>query len=368
MSSGQTETPLAKLLKEEIRQHGPIPVSRYMQACLTHEEFGYYRSQQAIGSAGDFITAPEISQIFGELIGLWCAAVWQQMGQPSRVHVVELGPGRGTLMSDALRSSGILPAFVLARRVHLVEVNRTLRDLQKEKLARWSQDLTWHDDWPARSVFGDDPVIVIGNEFLDALPADQAVFQSGQWKSRLVGLNDENAFEFCVGSVADGDWGPDGSEGDVRMRSPAQDALVGALAGAAAQCALAALFIDYGADRAGEADLLQAVRAHKYVPVFEAPGECDLTVPVEFSVIKAAALANGLAVDGPVPQAEFLGRLGAVERASRLMAANPDKAGLIDSGLARLLAPSGMGSHFKVLGLRSSYCPALPGLEASSGD
>ncbi len=363
MSGEQSDTPLARLLKGEIRQHGPISVSRYMQACLTHEEFGYYRSKQAIGSAGDFITAPEISQIFGELIGLWCAAVWQQLGQPARVHLVELGPGRGTLMADALRSSGILPAFVLARRVHLVEVNGTLRDMQKEKLASWASDLTWHEAWPEDSVFGDDPVIVIGNEFLDALPADQAVFQSGRWKSRMVGLDGEGAFQFTAGGAANGDWGSDGIEGEVRLRSPAQDALIGKLAHAAGQRPLVALFIDYGADRAGTGDLLQAVRAHKYVPVFEAPGDCDLTVPVDFSAVGQSARTHGLSVDGPVPQAEFLGRLGAVERASRLMSFNPGKAGTIDSGLARLLAPGGMGSHFKVIGLRSSHVPVLPGLE-----
>jgi len=362
-----TDTPLATKLKARIVRDGPIGVAHYMETCLGDPEHGYYRRRPAIGAAGDFVTAPEISQVFGELIGLWCAVVWQQMGSPPRLNLVELGPGRGTLMRDALRATRVVPGFRNALSVHLVDSNATLRETQATTLADAGVPLTFHDD-AQDARLPDGPTLLVANEFLDALPVAQSVFVGGQWCMRHVTLADDGGFAF----VADAASGPapvatpSGSapqEGDVLEICAGHARLAETLlAPLAARGALAALFIDYGHTATAFGDTLQGVAGQTHVSPFHAPGETDLSAQVDFEHFAAACRGAGLSTDGPSPQAEFLGRLGLIERASRLMAANPLRAAEIEAGALRLMQPSGMGSRFLALGVRSREVPALPGL------
>ncbi|MFA5898565.1 MAG: SAM-dependent methyltransferase [Hyphomicrobium sp.] len=356
-------TPLALKLAERIARAGPISVADFVAACLQDADFGYYRRKAAIGAEGDFVTAPEISQVFGELIGLWCAVVWQQMGGPPKVRLVELGPGRGTLMRDALRAARLVPAFIAALSVELVESNATLEEAQRQTLDGEQVPVTWA---PA-IVPGDGPVILIANEFLDVLPAEQLVFRQGAWCVRCVGLDASNRLVFVDGPVLTDARLPqsvsapaDGDIFETRQRAFADLARQLASAGQP----VAGLFIDYGHQVSGLGDTLQAVAAHRYADPLENPGEADLTVQVDFAAFDAVMRACGFHCDGPVPQGEFLGRLGAVERASRLMAANPGQAAAIEVGLARLMGPTGMGSRFQVIGIRSVDLAPLPALAA----
>jgi NADH dehydrogenase [ubiquinone] 1 alpha subcomplex assembly factor 7 len=367
-----TETPLARKLKERIRREGPIGVDAYMRACLTDPEHGYYSRKAAIGGTGDFITAPEISQVFGELIGLWCAVVWRQMGAPSRLDLVELGPGRGTLMRDALRAARIVPGFFDALSLHLVDSNAALGEAQRATLAGAGVTLSFHDDAaalsdPARVPLG--PAILIANEFLDALPIAQLEHRDGVWRERCVGLAADGSEQltFSLGATVPPQPGlPSGDgppEGAILETSEAQRALASdVLAARAGAGPLACLFIDYGHAATGFGDTLQGIAGHAHASPFHAPGETDLSAQVDFAQFVTACRDAGLGVDGPVPQAEFLGRLGIVERASRLMSANPSKAGAIEAGVQRLMAPNGMGSRFLAIGVRSADLAPLPGL------
>ena len=354
-------TPLALKLADRIGRNGPIPAADYVEACLQDPEHGYYRRQIAIGAEGDFVTAPEISQVFGELVGLWCAVVWQQMGSPAAIRLVELGPGRGTLMRDALRAVRLVQAFRDALRVEFIETNTTLIDVQRATLADAGIPVAWCDDLTEDT----SPTIVIANEFLDTLPVEQLIFRDGAWKERLVGLNARGGLTFLDGSRAADAELPPGlpgpSEGDVlETRRRAFDGLARMLAKLGAP--IAGLFIDYGHAKPGYGDTLQAVAGHRYAGPFEAPGEADLTAQVDFAAFADALHEHDIACDGPVSQCEFLGRLGAVERASRLMAANPARAGDIEAAIARLMAPMGMGGRFQVLGIRSVDLGLLPAL------
>ena len=356
-------TPLAHKLAVRIARDGPIGVDEYMQACLQDPEHGYYRRQTAIGRAGDFVTAPEISQVFGELVGLWCAVVWQQMASPQAVRLIELGPGRGSLMRDALRAARLVPAFRAALRVELVESNAALEPIQRATLSGDDVPLRWSAD----ILSGAGPVIVIANEFIDTLAAAQWVFRAGSWRARCVGLDPAGNLAFVDGAPHAGLKLPPGTpepgDGDIFEERTA------ALAGFADKLAalgapLAALFIDYGHTRSGFGDTLQAVQAHRHTDPLQSPGEADLTSQVDFAAFAAAMRARGFACDGPVAQGEFLGRLGITERASRLMAANPAKAAQIEVDIARLTAPGGMGGRFQAIGIRSPQLAALPALEA----
>ena len=351
-------TPLARHLAERITRDGPISVADYIDVCLQHPEHGYYRRQAAIGAAADFVTAPEISQVFGELIGLWCAVVWQQMGAPASLRLIELGPGRGTLMRDALRAARLVPAFRAALRVELVETNETLQQMQREALRNEDVPIAWG----AKLTAADGPAIVIANEFLDTLPADQFVRRKAAWHMRCVGLDASGDLQFVDGPEAETDIPaslPAPSEGAIyEHRRTAFARLAEALT--ALGTPLAGLFIDYGHIEPNYGDTLQAILAHRYTDPLQTPGQADLTLQVDFTAFAHAVEAAGLRCDGPLPQAEFLGRLGAVERASRLMAANPARAAEIESGIARLLAPTGMGARFQVLGIRSVDVSPLP--------
>ncbi|MGE3701791.1 MAG: class I SAM-dependent methyltransferase [Hyphomicrobiaceae bacterium] len=384
----RTEAPLLAILRARIAERGPLPVDDYMHLCLADPDHGYWQQGGIIGAEGDFITAPEISQIFGELIGLWSVVAWQGMGQPSPVRLIELGPGRGTLMRDALRAARVVPGFLDAATVHLVEVSRPLREAQRQTLALpgsgvrptlspspqggeetpamgrgrvcgWgAAAIAWHD---ALEEVPPGPAIIIANEFLDALPIRQLVRNGHGWRERVVEIDAHNQLRFGTGErrdVAEHACSSTPQRGDILELRPAEHALLASLAKRAAP--LVALFVDYGPAESGYGDTLQAVRRHAWVDPLTDPGRVDLTAHVQFARLAHAAHAVGLATDGPMPQAEFLGRLGIAERAARLMSANPAIAAAIEAGAQRLLSPTGMGGLFKALAVRSPSLPPPP--------
>ena len=360
-AAAHAATALARRLAERIAQDGPISVAVYMQACLQDPEHGYYRRRMAVGGAGDFVTAPEISQVFGELIGLWCAVVWQQMGAPNAVRLIELGPGRGTLMRDTLRAARLVPEFRAALSIELVESNAALAAIQRTTLGGEDNALRWCAELEP----GAAPAIVVANEFLDTLPVTQWVFRDGAWRTRCVGLDAAGALTYVDGApdpriTLPSNIGPPHA-GDIwESRDAALAGFAGRLAAVGAPAA--ALFIDYGHAQPGLGDTLQAISGHRYTDPLHAPGEADLTSQVDFAAFAEAIGAQHLACDGPIPQAEFLGRLGIIERASRLMAANPTKAAQIETAIARLIAPGGMGTRFQAIGVRSRDVAPLPAL------
>ncbi len=360
-------TPLEAEIRAMIALDGPITVERYMALCLAHPVHGYYLTREPLGAHGDFITAPEISQMFGELIGLWAAAVWQRMGEPERLSLVELGPGRGTLMADALRAAAVLPGFASAIAVELVETSPTLRARQQITLENLATPITWHRDI---GTLPDGPAIIIANEFFDALPIHQAVKDKSGWRERMVGTDEENRLAFAVhpdpisnlqavAPIATPD-APDGAF--VEWRS---DHIATELARRLMKVGGAALVIDYGYTQPRFGETLQAVRHHAYADPLDAPGEADLTALVDLTALAASARAMGAAVHGPVSQGDFLRRLGIESRAEKLKAhATPEQASDIESSLARLTqGGEGMGELFKALAIADPSLAALPGFE-----
>lgn len=354
-------TPLAALLRRRIAAEGPITVAAYMELALAHPEFGYYRGRDPLGRGGDFTTAPEISQIFGELVGLWCATVWQMMGAPAPVRLVELGPGRGTLMADLLRAARMVPAFRDAVDVHLVETSPALREKQRQALP--DARPRWHD---RLEEVPDGPLLVVANEFFDALPIHQYVRDGGAWRERMVDVAGEDGFRFVPGPVVAPDLPPAmraAPDGAIAEAGPAGRAVARHLGHRLATRGGAALIIDYGPAESACGDSLQAVRGHAFHPVLADPGEADVTAHVDFaSLARAATPARA---HGPVTQARFLRRLGAELRAEQLARANPAKAAAIVGGCSRLIDPAEMGTLFKVLALAHPALPVPPGFEAA---
>jgi NADH dehydrogenase [ubiquinone] 1 alpha subcomplex assembly factor 7 len=351
-------TPLQRQLVHMIRQDGPISVEQYMAMCLGH----YYGTRDPFGAAGDFTTAPEISQMFGELIGLWAADLWQRMGAPASVRLVELGPGRGTLMADMLRVSRALPGFTKALEVHLVETSPVLRARQGEALASFGKQPVWHDSIDAAL---EGPVILIANEFLDALPVRQFQRANGGWHERLVGLDGEGnlAFGLQVAKAAEFGGAPDGT---IIEKAEIAAGMVSAIAAHVAREGGAALFIDYGSMIGGTGDTLQAVKRHKSVGVFDEPGEADLTVQVDFAAMARVAAQQGAVVAGPVTQGAFLAELGLQQRADALKSpASAAQAAAVDAAVARLTAPAttGMGELFKVMAVAHPALTVMAGFQ-----
>lgn len=323
----------------------------------------------------DFTTAPEISQVFGEILGLWAAVAWQQIDRPDPVLLVELGPGRGTLMADALRAVGrVAPAFRAALRLHLVEASPRLRALQAEQLP----EAVWHEDAAA---LPHGPLLLVANEFLDALPIRQFVQRGERWMERFVedgkfvevdGLRPPNPlpqeeWESLAATwmktappLAGGGWG----EGAIREISEPALALASMLATRLTVHPGAALFLDYGPERSAPGDSLQALRNGRAADPLTEPGTADLTAHVDFAAVAAAAGEAGATVHGPLPQGLFLTRLGLFQRTDRLARGQPPAraAGLIDAA-QRLAEPNRMGRLFKALALTSPGCPVPPGFE-----
>lgn len=360
-------TPLEKELRRLIAVGGPMPVSRYMSLCLTHPQYGYYVTRDPFGADGDFTTAPEISQIFGELLGLWALSVWRMLNEPERINLIELGPGRGTMMRDALRAARVLPEFRKALSVHMVEVSPTLERLQRDNLSDTGVPVNWH-----RNLLEvpEGPAIILANEYLDALPVHQVVKQSDGWHERVIGL-DANG-DLALGLAAD-----PLPQFDRFLPKKIKEAPIGAIfewrddlhafdIARRVRDDGAALIIDYGHAEADIGETLQAVNGHEFADLLSMPGGSDITAHVDFYTFGQAAGTMGVAVQGPVTQARFLRSLGLDARADALRrGATPEQAASITSGVSRLTegGRTGMGELFKVMAICDPKLGLLPGFE-----
>ncbi len=344
-------------LRSQISQTGPVTVARYMDEALVNPRWGYYRNRDPLGRGGDFITAPEMSQMFGELIGLWCAVLWQSMGQPAPLRLVELGPGRGTLMVDLLRAARSVEGFIDALDVHLVETSPVLRQCQTEALG---QRATWHDSFD--QVPGG-PLLLVANEFFDALPVRQFEKRDGAWHERLVDIDPgSGGLRFVLGSPGPLPEVPgNGTDGDIFEVSSTSLVITESIGARLAATGGAALVIDYGHARSGFGDTLQAVKAHEYHPALESPGEADLTAHVDFEALGQAFRQGGARTFAPLGQGAFLEGLDIGARTEMLaQAATPDQAETLQTTLSRLTAADAMGALFKVLAAVHPGLPAPP--------
>jgi NADH dehydrogenase [ubiquinone] 1 alpha subcomplex assembly factor 7 len=346
---------LGRLIARRIALAGPIPVADFMAEALGHPRLGYYRKALALGAGGDFTTAPEISQMFGELLGAWLAERWQAIGRPSPCLLVELGPGRGVLLADALRATRAVPGFHAALQIHLVEINETLRELQRTALAAHAP--VWHERFDSVPT---GPMLLIANEFFDALPVRQFQRTPAGWAERMIGLAaDGEALRFALApgpSPFAALLPPAVEPGAAVELSPAAIGLGTAIGAQLAEYGGWALVIDYGriglGFGLGLGFSLQAVRGHRGVDVLDRPGETDLSAHVDFEAIAAAAAGAGARVLGPASQGDFLRHIGIQRRAETLKArATPSQAVAIDAALDRLIAPDQMGTLFRVLAL-----------------
>lgn len=365
-------TPLDGLVRRMIAQDGPMPVAQFMALALQHPDHGYYRQAAPIGRAGDFITAPEISQVFGELVGLWLASAWDQASQPKRCYLVDAGPGRGVLMVDALRAAKrTMPDFAKAAMLYLLESNHTLRAVQDQALSDvypyWVDSL---DSIPNGQLF------LVANEFLDALPVQQLVMTEQGWRERVVGCDAEERLFFAAGGDPTGSLmaaglrvPPDAGIGDIHEVQPVALAFVRELAERLASRRGAALIVDYAATPSSEGkagrSTLRGIRGHRLVDPLSKLGETDLTVDVDFAAIASVAREAGAAVHGPVPQGEFLQALGVeARRAALKRSATPEQAVEIDTAIDRLVDPAAMGTVFKAMAIATPSLRVLPGFPA----
>jgi SAM-dependent MidA family methyltransferase len=355
-------------IRRRIAQGGPMPVAQYMELCLTDPKYGYYVTRDPLGSSGDFITAPEISQMFGELIGIWAAAAWRMMGSPENVRLVELGPGRGTMMLDALRAARVMPEFRSAVAAHFVEVSPVLETLQRLALGSSDVPVSWHK---SLADVPDGPLIVIANEFFDALPVHQAVMCADGWHERVIKIDESDNLHFSIARdpiplfdefLPEGlrpakigeifEWRADRMALELSRRIVRSDGV--------------ALIIDYGHVASAIGDTLQAIGAHEFASPLRSSGTVDLTAHVDFQALVRAAESMHARVHGPIEQGEFLYRLGIEQRAATLKAGAPhEQAVAIQSALVRLTSAerTGMGRMIKVLGLSGPNIDILPGLE-----
>ena len=345
-------TALKDRLRQLIATAGPITVSDYMAACLFDPQAGYYTTREPFGAAGDFTTAPEISQMFGELVAVWAYSAWAALGRPMPMTLAEIGPGRGTLMADMLRTLDRLDTgFVTRARVALVEASPRLAELQREKLASGRGRPTWYSEISQLAAL---PLVIVGNELFDAVPVRQFVRTAQGWRERMVGLGDDGALRFMAG-IAGIDAGllpPDAAaapEGAIFEIAPAREALMAEISARIARDGGAALFIDYGHLSPGLGDTLQAMRNHAYDDALAHPGEADLTSHVDFFALARIAAAHGLEAR-TATQAQFLLGLGLLERAGALGTTAGEKTReRLRGEVERLAGPEAMGNLFKVL-------------------
>lgn len=348
-------------IQRRIAEHGPVDVAEFMRLALSEPGIGYYATRDPLGAAGDFITAPEISQMFGEMIGLWCVDLWEKLGRPDPFLLVELGPGRGTLMADALRAARVRPEFLRAMRLHLVEISAPLRAQQAQRLDALAP--VWHD---AAATLPAGPMILIGNEFLDALPIHQFRMTENGWRERAVeSAQDELAWTHIAPGRELDLLRPEhraARPGDIAEVCPAAVSLARSIAERFAQDSGAALFFDYGPTRSGLGDSLQALRGHRPADPLREAGQADLTAHVDFAALAEAARGHGAKAFGPVGQGPFLQVLGIEQRASMLAAkAGAEDRAAIAAALHRLIAPAQMGSLFKVLAIAAPQLTELAG-------
>jgi NADH dehydrogenase [ubiquinone] 1 alpha subcomplex assembly factor 7 len=359
-------SPLLSEIKKLIKSSGPMPVWRYMELCLTHPRHGYYVSRDPLGREGDFTTSPEVSQMFGELLGLWSASIWKAIGSPPLLRLVELGPGRGTMMADALRALRVLPPLYQSLSIHLVEINPVLREKQRATLSG-VRNISWHDtvdDVP------DGPAVILANEYFDVLPIHQVVKRESGWHERVVEIDPNGKLVFSAATEpmprfelllpplvrtapagAVFEWRPDTEIMKIASRVRDQDG--------------AALIIDYGHLRSDAGDTFQAIARHSFTDPLKNPGQADVTAHVDFQALVRAAEDLGARVHGPVTQGDFLKRLGIEARAAGLMAkASPEIASDIAGALKRLTdsGRGGMGSMFKAVAISDPRLSGIAGL------
>jgi NADH dehydrogenase [ubiquinone] 1 alpha subcomplex assembly factor 7 len=361
-------SPLEAEIRRLISVAGPMPVAHYVELCLTHPEHGYYMRQDPFGASGDFTTGPEISQMFGELAGLWAAHVFKMMGSPDTVRLVELGPGRGTMMVDALRAAKAAPAFRRAISVHLVEISPVLERQQRRTLGGLDVPIVWHN---ALTEVPEGPVIALANEFIDALPVHQAIKRPDGWHERVIEVDSGGKLVFGLAYDALPHFeqvlpkqvreAPVGSLYEWRADHTAHE-----LGRRVAREGGAALVMDYGQVQSYVGDTLQAVRNHAFSDPLATPGMADITAHVDFQALADAAESMGAAVHGPVTQGVFLRRLGIDARTAALRNTAPkEKLADIEAAYARLTGggPAGMGELFKVMAIADRKLGPLPGLE-----
>ena len=359
---------LDKIIKDHIRQNGPINMGEYMALCLGHPEHGYYMTRDPFGADGDFTTAPEISQMFGELIGAWLADTWMKMGSPEKVTVMECGPGRGTLMEDALRATQSVPGFHEAVQLHLLEMSPILRQAQEKRLSAYGA--TWHSE--PESVPLDSPLLIIGNEFLDALPVRQLVLNDTGWHEKMINLDINDAYRLyeieadkeVIDHLPDMLIPP--QIGDQVEVSLEQKAFLQKIMNMLLKQGGNALFLDYGFNHSVSGDTIQAVRDHRFCDVLESPGEADITAHVNFAEVSRFAMEKNMVVHGPVSQADFLQRLGIGVRAEKLsQGATEAQRVEIEEAVKRLTGTKTeskeMGELFKVIAFSSSPDISLAG-------
>ena len=366
---------LATLLRRRIERGGPISLAEYMTLALSHRDHGYYQHRDPFGTSGDFITAPEISQVFGELLGGWCAVLWEAMGSPSTLRLIEAGPGRGTLMQDALRVACRNRGFRKALHLHLVETSGALRDVQARALAEFQP--VFHDHLDA---VPDGPTLLLANEFFDALPIRQYERTADGWRERLVTVSPVTVSPvtggFCF-TLADAVTSP------LQIPDPVRDAPIGSrveislpalslahgLGERVRRCGGAALVLDYGSPVTTPGESFQSVRDHRFHDPFANPGEADLTAHVDFQALGEAARESGARVPASVPQGIFLERLGIGPRAEQLaQSADPATATAIHAACHRLIDREGMGTLFQVLAIAHPDLVAIAGFDAAPND
>ncbi len=346
-------------LKKRLKDIGPISVAEYMTLCLLDPKDGYYPTRDPLGSEGDFITAPEISQMFGEVLGLWCIQSWKDMGAPERLNLIELGPGRGIMMSDILRTARLDPAFFKSLSVTLIEASAALEAVQAKTLANCNVPVSWVDSLQSAP---SGPCLIIGNEFLDCLPIRQFIqkdrFAGAQgWQERMVMLNDNDQLSFGMApnpiSKADQNLLPtahsEAKTDDLLEVSPAAAQIIDLLKIRFKAAPGRALFIDYGPETTEFGDSLQAIKRHEKVGVFSNPGNTDLTARVDFQALAEMAAAIELKALHPVTQRAFLSKLGIEMRAVTLTRAQPDSKPKIIRQLHRLMDDKEMGTLFKTI-------------------
>jgi SAM-dependent MidA family methyltransferase len=350
-------TPLGEKLAAIIAANGPISIADYMTLCLADPEHGYYATRDPLGATGDFTTAPEISQMFGELIGAWLVHAWRMAGAPAPAILAEAGPGRGTLMADILRTANTDPEFISAIGVHLVETGPALRDKQKAMLSGAKTPVTWHkqiEDVP------NGPLFFIANEFFDALPIRQYIRGGDEWRERVVELNDADNLAFGLGPGRLDRPVADAPNGAVIEICPTADAIMQIIARRIAASGGAALIVDYGYGKTAFGDTFQAVKNHAFADPLAEPGEADLTAHVDFAALADSVRQAGAAAHGPMDQGSFLLASGLLERAGRLGAGKDVQTQrAICDAVNRLAGPEAMGTHFKVLAVSQAGL-ALP--------
>jgi NADH dehydrogenase [ubiquinone] 1 alpha subcomplex assembly factor 7 len=347
----------------DIQKNGPMPLNEYMRRCNEH----YYATRVPFGKAGDFITAPDISQMFGELVGMWCADIWQRAGSPNPFRLIELGPGRGTLMADALRATKNIPGFHAALSVHFVEISPVLRAQQESRVP----GAVWHQSWVQTPLEGG-PAIFIANEFFDALDIEQWVKHGSSWKRRCVSLSDDkfvftdveadgtsNAFIDMPDDIKDAPEGSVFEYCDTGIWSAVELPVRLNIIGGGAL-----LVIDYGHGKSSCGDTLQAMKSHATHDILEHPGEADLTAHVDFGLMREIQDESVNTVHGPTTQGQFLRKLGLDARAAMLARANPARAEDFFADAARLADSDQMGTLFKVMAITSKNWPTPAGFES----